>query len=121
MNVEQERPSERATRIARGIMDELPRIGGHVGVSPRVLVLLVLLEPAPRTVVEIRNALGIARATASEIVREAEVAGLVRCSRRAAPAWPSKRKRTDGNDARQTVVVLTARGKRMRMLRRGGA
>lgn len=116
-----EAPGARAARVARTIMDEAPRTGGKTYVTPGVLALLVYVEGAPRTVHEIRDALGIAQVTASELVDEAEQRGYVERRRRVVDPWPTHRRRTDGGDARISVVLLTAKGKRLRRLRRGGS
>lgn len=106
-----EAANQQATAIstARAIMAELPAIGGgwrHEVYDARMLALTVLLEPTALTIAEIKDALGIPRASTSDLVTEAAKQGLVE-------------RHTSRRDARLTVVALTAKAIRLRRLRRG--
>jgi hypothetical protein len=101
--------SERANaaRRARAIMDETPNVPGPLQPIPaRVLALMVLLEPAPRPVSTIGELLGIAQASASELVDAAVALEVVERTRA----------RTD---RRIHLVQLTPKGARLRRARRG--
>jgi len=107
-------PSEALTR-ARAIMDEVPVASAVL--DARIIALLVLVESAPDhpaargygikglTVSTIRDELGVAQATASEMTASAEGLGLV---------MP-----VPDHDHRISAWALTAKGKRLRIQRRG--
>jgi len=121
MSDEQKNPGERsvspaeALTRARAIMDEVPVASAVL--DARVLALLVLVESAPDhpagrgydekglTVSTIRDELGVSQATASEMASAAERLGLV------IPV--------PVDDHRVSAWALTAKGKRLRMQRRG--
>ena len=124
MSDDQKNPAERsvtpaeALMRARAIMEEVPGRGGADTVlDARVIALMVLLEAArdhPQArgygvkglmVSTIRDELGVAQATASELVAIAEGLGLIET--------------VPHPDHRLSVYALTAKGWRLRLLRRG--
>jgi hypothetical protein len=108
--------------LARRLMSQLPAGGGWPPLLADVVVLVLLLDVRDMAVHEIRDTLGIPQATAHDLVTRAEAIGLVHRYREtmAIPRRTGARQvaRTDGLDARVTIVGLTARGKRMRACRR---
>lgn len=95
-----------ALALAQAIMREIPR--QHTGrvLTPRMLALLIALETGPRTSLEIRDLFSFSQATTSEAIAELREVGYVDTA-------PLPR------DRRVVLITITAKGLRLRRLRRG--
>lgn len=93
-----------AMDLARSIIAEIPRQGTPL--SPRALALLIALEHGPRHFHELQAAFGFSVATMHEATVEVRSLGVVETHK-------------DPADKRMLVLTLTAKGLRLRKLRRG--
>lgn len=83
--------------LARAIADAIPT-SAQREITPRTLCVLLVLTAKPLTIHELREALGLAVASASMWVHEAEERGLVSIV-------------ADEEDKRRRIVSLTAKGR----------
>ncbi|WP_217923831.1 MarR family transcriptional regulator [Miltoncostaea oceani] len=78
----------------------LVRVSDHVGITPRMLVVVRHLAAAPLSVGELATLLGVSRPVVADIAARLESAGLTRRER-------------DESDRRRVRLVLTGRGRRV--------